>query len=332
MGSILVSGGTGFIGSHTCAVLLNEGYSLIAADNFSNSSPKVLDALRRLTGRDFRFYEADVTNAGCVEKIFAENDIDGVIHFAAHKAVGESVANPLKYYSNNINASIVLARACCEHGVRKFVFSSSATVYGFGNPPFAEDMPPVFAANPYGMTKVICERILTDTANANKDFSVILLRYFNPVGAHESGMIGEMPGGVPNNLMPYITQVAKGKLKELRIFGDDYDTPDGTCIRDYIHVMDLAEGHTAALKNAPEGVSVYNLGTGRGTSVLELVRAFEAANGIKIPYTIVGRRAGDIAVSYASADKAQKFLGWKAKRTINDMCRDAWNFEKNYGE
>ncbi|MDO4559967.1 MAG: UDP-glucose 4-epimerase GalE [bacterium] len=329
MTKILVTGGAGFIGSHTCVALLEAGYSVIIADDFSNSKPQTLERIRKITGRDFAFYEADVTESAAVSRIFGENKIDGVIHFAGFKAVGESVEKPLAYYYNNLVSTIELAKACVTHGVGHFVFSSSATVYGDNKAPFVETMPLLPATNPYGETKVISEKILSDTAAANPGFSVALLRYFNPVGAHESGLIGEAPNGIPNNLMPYITKVAKGELKELRVFGDDYETPDGTGVRDYIHVMDLAEGHVAALKKMNQGVSVYNLGTGKGTSVLELVTAFERANGQKIPYRITPRRAGDIAVCYAETEKAERELDWKAKRTVEDMCRDAWRFEAN---
>jgi len=328
--NILVTGGAGFIGSHTCVTLLDGGYSVVIADDFSNSGPRSLDAIRAITGRDFLFYEVDVAEAAAVEKIFGENKIDGVIHFAGFKAVGESVEKPLEYYRNNLLSTIELARACAAHGVPKFVFSSSATVYGGGEPPFLESAPLMPATNPYGETKAVCEKILTDAARANKGLSVSLLRYFNPVGAHESGLLGEAPNGVPNNLMPYITKVAKGELKELRIFGGDYDTADGTGVRDYIHVMDLAEGHVAALKKAPAGVSVYNLGSGVGTSVLQLVAAFERVNSVKIARRMAPRRHGDIAACWADAGKAERELGWKTRRTIEDMCRDAWRFEKGF--
>lgn len=327
--NILVTGGAGFIGSHTVVALQQAGYDVIVADNFSNSKPSVLENIKKITGKDFKFYEADVTDTASVEKIFAENKIDGVIHFAGYKAVGESVELPLKYYSNNLQSTIVLAEACIKHGCSKFVFSSSATVYGDNDIPFVETMALKPTTNPYGETKAINERILTDTAKANKGFSVTLLRYFNPVGAHESGLIGEDPQGIPNNLMPYIAKVAEGTLKELSIFGNDYPTRDGTCIRDYIHVMDLAEGHVAALAKMPQGVSVYNLGTGKGTSVLELVTAFEKANNLTIPKKFAPRRAGDLAEYYADTAKALRELGWKTKRTVEDMCRDAWRFEEN---
>lgn len=327
--NILVTGGAGFIGSHTVVALQQAGYDVIVADNFSNSKPSVLENIKKITGKDFKFYEADVTDDTSVEKIFAENKIDGVIHFAGYKAVGESVELPLKYYSNNLQSTIVLAEACIKHGCSKFVFSSSATVYGDNDIPFVETMVLKPTTNPYGETKAINERILTDTAKANKGFNVTLLRYFNPVGAHESGLIGEDPQGIPNNLMPYIAKVAKGTLKELSIFGNDYPTRDGTCIRDYIHVMDLAEGHVAALAKMPQGVSVYNLGTGKGTSVIELVTAFEKANNLTIPKKFAPRRAGDLAEYYADAAKALRELGWNTKRTVEDMCKDAWRFEEN---
>ncbi|MBQ0054813.1 MAG: UDP-glucose 4-epimerase GalE [Synergistaceae bacterium] len=326
---ILVTGGAGFIGSHTVVALQQAGYDVIVADNFSNSKPSVLENIKKITGKDFKFYEADVTDDTSVEKIFAENKIDGVIHFAGYKAVGESVELPLKYYSNNLQSTVVLAEACIKHGCNKFVFSSSATVYGDNDIPFVETMVLKPTTNPYGETKAINERILTDTAKANKGFSVTLLRYFNPVGAHESGLIGEDPQGIPNNLMPYIAKVAKETLKELSIFGNDYPTRDGTCIRDYIHVMDLAEGHVAALAKMSQGVSVYNLGTGKGTSVIELVTAFEKANNLTIPKKFAPRRAGDLAEYYADAAKALRELGWKTKHTVEDMCRDAWRFEEN---
>lgn len=326
---ILVTGGAGFIGSHTVVALQQAGYDVIVADNFSNSKPSVLENIKKITGKDFKFYEADVTDDTSVEKIFAENKIDGVIHFAGYKAVGESVELPLKYYSNNLQSTVVLAEACIKHGCNKFVFSSSATVYGDNDIPFVETMVLKPTTNPYGETKAINERILTDTAKANKGFNVTLLRYFNPVGAHESGLIGENPQGIPNNLMPYIAKVAKGTLKELSIFGNDYPTRDGTCIRDYIHVMDLAEGHVAALAKMPQGVSVYNLGTGKGTSVIELVTAFEKANNLTIPKKFAPRRAGDLAEYYADAAKALRELGWNTKRTVEDMCKDAWRFEEN---
>ena len=327
--NILVTGGAGYIGSHTCVTLLEAGYKVIVADNLSNSRIESINRVKEITGKDIIFYPIDVTDISKVEEIFKNHALSGVIHFAGFKAVGESVNKPLQYYYNNILSTIVLTETCLKYGVKKFVFSSSATVYGNNKVPFVESMELMPTTNPYGETKVISERILKDVAKANPDFSVSLLRYFNPIGAHESGLIGEVPNGIPNNLMPYITQVAKGKLKKLFIYGDDYPTMDGTGVRDYIHVMDLAEGHVAALEKLSPGVHIYNLGTGKGTSVLQLKDAFERVNGVKIPYEIVGRRPGDIAECYADVTKAEKELGWKAKRSIEDMVRDAWNFEKN---
>ncbi len=330
--NILVTGGTGYIGSHTCVALLEAGHSVIVVDNLCNSKVETIDKVRQITNKEVTFYQIDVTDEQAVEDIFSNYQIDGVIHFAGLKAVGESVEKPLGYYYNNIVSTMVLAKVCQKYGVRRIVFSSSATVYGDNTVPFIETMDLLPTTNPYGETKAMSERILMDIAKANPAFSVSLLRYFNPVGAHESGLIGEAPNGIPNNLMPYVTQVAKGKLEKLRVFGNDYPTVDGTGVRDYIHVMDLAEGHVAALDNLTEGVHIYNLGTGQGTSVLELVRAFEEANGIEVPYEIVDRRLGDIASCYADASKAKRELGWTAKRDIIVMCRDAWRFEKNYKE
>lgn len=330
--SILVTGGAGYIGSHTSIALLKAGYSVIIADNFCNSRPVMIQKIEQLAGKKIMFYEVDVTNEQAVNQIFIHHQIDGIVHFAGLKSVGESVKKPLEYYYNNILSTLVLAKACQKYGVNKFVFSSSATVYGDNKVPFVETMDLLPTTNPYGETKAMSERILTDFGKANPNFSVSLLRYFNPVGAHESGLIGEAPNGIPNNLMPYITQVAKGKLERLRIFGNDYPTVDGTGVRDYIHVMDLAEGHVAALEHLTQGVHIYNLGTGKGTSVLELVKAFEDANGISIPYEIVDRRPGDIAECYADGSKAKRELGWEAKRDIVTMCRDAWRFEMYYEE
>ncbi len=327
---ILVTGGAGYIGSHTCVELLNNNHTVIIADNLCNSKAETIDRIKEITDRDVIFYKVDVTDEKAVDSILSTHPIDGVIHFAGLKAVEESVEKPLQYYYNNTVSTMVLAKTCLKYGVNKFVFSSSATVYGENKVPFVETMALLPATNPYGETKAISERILTDTAKANPKFSVSLLRYFNPIGAHESGLIGEAPRGIPNNLMPYITQVAKGKLKKLKIFGNDYPTIDGTGVRDYIHVVDLAEGHVAAIEKLTEGVHIYNLGTGQGTSVLQLVHAFEEVNGIKVPYEIVGRRPGDIAECYADASKAERELGWEAKRGIKEMVRDAWNFEKNY--
>ncbi|OAT80980.1 UDP-glucose 4-epimerase GalE [Bacillus sp. MKU004] len=328
--NILVTGGAGYIGSHTCIALLEAGHSVIIADNLCNSKRETIVKVKDITAKEVIFYEIDVTDEGAMDSIFRDNKIDGIIHFAGLKAVGESVEKPLYYYYNNIVSTMVLAKACHKYNVNRFVFSSSATVYGDNKVPFTETMDLLPTTNPYGETKAMSERILTDIAKVNPGFSVALLRYFNPVGAHEGGLIGEAPNGIPNNLMPYVTQVAKGKLEKLRVFGNDYPTIDGTGVRDYIHVLDLAEGHVAALDNLKEGAHVYNLGTGQGTSVLELVKAFEEANGIEVPYEIVDRRPGDIASCYADASKAKRELGWAAKRDIISMCRDSWRFEKNY--
>ena len=327
---ILITGGAGYIGSHTCVALLEAGYEVVVADNLCNSRAETIERIEEISGKKVSFYQIDVTKEQLVEEVFAQHDFSGVIHFAGLKAVGESVEKPLEYYYNNTVSTMVLAKMCQKYGVDRFVFSSSATVYGENKVPFVETMPLLPATNPYGATKAISERILTDVAKANPNWSVALLRYFNPVGAHESGLIGEVPTGIPNNLMPYITQVAKGKLPKLRVYGNDYPTVDGTGVRDYIHVMDLAEGHVVALEKLTSGVHIYNLGTGQGTSVLQLVQAFTEATGIEIPYEIVDRRPGDIAVCYADVSKAERELGWKARRSIVDMCRDAWNFEKNF--
>lgn len=328
--NILVTGGTGYIGSHTCVALLEAGYKVIVADNLCNSKIEVLDKIKEITNKEITFYKIDVTDENAVDKIFSNHLIDGVIHFAGFKAVGESVEKPLSYYYNNTVSTMTLAKVCLKYGVNRFVFSSSATVYGENQAPFVEDMQLLPTTNPYGETKAISERILCDVAKANSDFSVSLLRYFNPVGAHESGLIGEAPNGIPNNLMPYITQVVKGKLAKLNVFGGDYPTIDGTGVRDYIHVMDLAEGHVVAFDKLRNGVQIYNLGTGKGTTVLQLIHAFEEANNVKVPYEIVGRRPGDIAVCYADVSKAERELGWTAKRNLLDMCRDAWHFEQKY--
>ncbi|SDY66411.1 UDP-galactose 4-epimerase [Proteiniborus ethanoligenes] len=327
--NILVTGGLGFIGSHTTIELIKNNHSVIIADNLINSKIEVLDKLSIITGIKPTFYQIDVTNEAKLEEIFVKHKIDGVIHFAGLKAVGESVSKPLEYYYSNLVSTMLLSKMCVKYGVNKFVFSSSATVYGEQEPPLKEDMELKKTTNPYGETKAMSERILTDTAKANDDFSVSLLRYFNPVGAHESGLIGEDPNGIPNNLMPFVTKVAKGQLEKLSVFGNDYDTIDGTGVRDYIHVVDLAKGHVKAIENLEKGVNIYNLGTGRGTSVLELVNAFMKVNDINVPYEIVGRRPGDIATCYADASKAEKELGWKAELGIEEMVRDAWKFEQN---
>ena len=328
--NILVTGGTGYIGSHTCVALLQAGYTVIVADNLCNSKVETIDKIKKITGKEVTFHKIDVTDEVAVEKVFSNHRLDGVIHFAGLKAVGESVEKPLAYYNNNLVSTMVLSKMCLKYGVNKFVFSSSATVYGENEVPFVETMELLPTTNPYGETKAMSERILIDVVKANPEFSVSLLRYFNPVGAHESGLIGEAPNGFPNNLMPYVSKVAKGELEKLSVFGNDYDTVDGTGVRDYIHVMDLADGHVVALDNLSNGVHIYNLGTGQGTSVLQLVKAFEEANDIEIPYEIVDRRLGDIASCYADASKAKKELGWTAERGIVEMCRDSWRFEKGY--
>ena len=327
---ILVAGGAGYIGSHTCLVLLEAGHEVVVADNLCNSKVESLKRVERLTGKSIRFYQVDVTDADALEKIFQEQKIDGVIHFAGLKAVGESVEQPIRYYYNNVVSTMTLCNVMEKYHVNKFVFSSSATVYGDNQIPFVETMDLLPTTNPYGETKVMSERILTDFTKVHPDWSVALLRYFNPIGAHPSGTIGEDPQGIPNNLMPYVTQVASGKRDHLRVWGNDYPTVDGTGVRDYIHVMDLAEGHVKALEKLCEekGVLIYNLGTGHGVSVLELVHAFENVNHLKIPYEICDRRAGDIAEFYADASKAAREMGWKATRNIEDMCKDAWNWQK----
>ena len=331
---ILVTGGAGYIGSHACVELLNAGYNIVVLDNFYNSDPEVLARIRELTGREFTFYEADIRDETKIKQLFTEHAIDAVMHFAGLKAVGESVAKPLAYYETNIGGSLTLCRVMQEAGCKRLVFSSSATVYGMNNPvPYKEEFP-TSATNPYGSTKVMIERILQDICAAEPDWSVALLRYFNPIGAHKSGLIGENPSGIPNNLLPYVAQVASGKLKELTVFGDDYSTPDGTGVRDYIHVVDLAEGHIAALRYCMEhtGIEAVNLGTGSGTSVLEIVRAFEQACGRKIPYRIAGRRPGDIAECYADTHKAKDLYGYTAQRGVQEMCEDTWRFaKKQYG-
>jgi len=326
--NILVTGGAGYIGSNTCAALLKNGYDVIIADNFCNSKPEVLDALEWVTGRRPVLYPVDIRDAAAMDRIFSENSIDAVMHFAGYKAVGESVKEPLKYYQNNLLGTVTVLEAMRKHGCKRFVFSSSATVYGPKNPiPYTEDMPRS-AANPYGSTKIMIEEMLEDICRADEEWSAVLLRYFNPIGSHESGYLGDDPNGIPNNLMPYIARVAAGELKELHVFGNDYDTVDGTGVRDYIHVADLAEGHICALEYAFEhrGAEAVNLGTGCGTSVLQLVNCFEKVNGIKVPYVIDARRTGDLPEFYADAAKAERLFGWKAQRGIEEMCRDAWNY------
>ena len=327
----LVTGGLGFIGSHTVVELINNDHEVVIADNLINSKLEVLDKIYEITGVKPNFFQIDVTDEAKVKDIFLNHKLDGVIHFAGLKAVGESVSKPLEYYYNNLVSTMVLSKLCLEYKVNKFVFSSSATVYGEQESPLNEGMELKRTTNPYGETKAMSERILMDTANANDGFSVCLLRYFYPVGAHESGLIGENPNGIPNNLMPYITKVAKKELKKLNIFGDDYNTVDGTGVRDYIHVVDLAKGHVKAIEKLASGVEIYNLGTGKGTSVLELVNAFMKVNNVDIPYEIVGRRAGDIATCYADTNKAMSDLGWRAEKDIEDMVRDSWRFEGGVG-
>ena len=329
---ILVTGGAGYIGSHTCLELLNQGHEVVVFDNLSNSSEESLRRVKKLTGKDIVFYKADMLDRDALESIFEKEKIDAVIHFAGLKAVGESVAKPLEYYYNNITGTLVLCDVMRKHGVKKIIFSSSATVYG--DPafvPITEDCPKGQCTNPYGQTKSMLEQILTDIQKADPEWTVILLRYFNPVGAHESGMIGEDPAGIPNNLTPYITQVAVGKLKEVGVFGDDYDTPDGTGVRDYIHVVDLAIGHVKALDKLMEdnAVRIYNLGTGHGYSVLDMIKAFSKACGKEIPYVIKPRRPGDIATCYADPALAKKELGWEAERGLEEMCEDGWRWQSN---
>ena len=331
MKKILVTGGAGYIGSHTVVELVAAGYEAIIVDDLSNGSVQVLDRLKSITGREISFYQGSVADKGFMNRVFEENHIDAVIHFAAYKAVGESVQEPLKYYENNVGGTIALLEVMKENKVDHIIFSSSATVYGMNNiSPLTEDLP-TSATNPYGYTKLMMEQILTDLARAHSDWSVTNLRYFNPIGAHESGMIGEAPNGIPNNLMPYITQVAVGKLQELSVFGNDYDTHDSTGVRDYIHVVDLAKGHVLALKHNLEnkGVAVFNLGTGIGYSVLDMVKAFENVNGVKFPYVIKNRRPGDVATCYADASKANDILGWKAEKTLQDMMRDSWRWQSS---
>lgn len=329
--SVLVTGGAGYIGSHTVVELLNEGYEVVIVDNFSNSKPEVLNRIKKITEKDFTFYEADLLDKNAINTIFEKEKIDSVIHFAGFKAVGESVEKPLMYYHNNITGTLLLLEVMKENDVKNIVFSSSATVYGMNNPsPLLENMA-TSATNPYGYTKVMIEQILRDVYVSDNEWNIALLRYFNPIGAHESGLIGEDPSGIPNNLMPYITQVAVGKLTQLSVFGDDYDTPDGTGVRDYIHVVDLAKGHLKALESFSnnKGVGTYNLGTGVGYSVLDLVTNFQKANGVEIPYRIVGRRAGDIGTCYADANLAKQVLGWSAEKSLEDMCSDSWKWQSN---
>lgn len=330
--NILLTGGAGFIGSHTIVELFNAGHDVVVVDNLCNSKAEVMDKVKEITGRIVPFYEADVRDKNAMNKIFEENKIDAVIHFAGLKAVGESVAKPLEYYENNMGNTFTLIEVMRQHGCKNIIFSSSATVYG--DPaiiPITEECPKGQCTNPYGKTKSMLEDVLSDVQKADPEWNVVLLRYFNPIGAHKSGLIGENPNGIPNNLMPYITQTAIGIREELGVFGNDYDTHDGTGVRDYIHVCDLATGHVAALQAIERkcGLAVYNLGTGHGYSVLDVVNAFEKANGLKVPYSIKPRRPGDVATCYCNPEKAKRELGWEAKYGIEDMCRDSWNFQKN---
>lgn len=328
--AVLLPGGAGYIGSHTAVELLNSGKEIVIIDNFSNSKPEVLDSIKKITGKDFKFYEMDYRDKEKLEKVFTENDIEAVMNFAGYKAVGESVQKPLEYYDNNIQGALSLLETMKKHNVKKFIFSSSATVYG--DPkiiPITEECKTGGTTNPYGTTKLFIEQILKDTYNSDNTWDICILRYFNPVGAHESGLIGEEPQGIPNNLMPYVVRVAAGILPELSVFGNDYPTKDGTGVRDYIHVVDLAKGHVLALnklEKEQKGLYIYNLGTGTGYSVLDMVKAFEKATNKKVAYKIAPRREGDIATCYAEPKKAEKELGWKADKTLEDMCKDSWNY------
>ena len=328
---VLLAGGTGFIGSHTAIEILNAGHSIVIVDDLSNSSVDVVDKITEITGKEVKFYKGDVSDKDLMRRVFENEDIDCVVHFAGHKAVGESVEKPLKYYRNNLDTTLTILETMAEYGCKNIVFSSSATVYGASEDiPFIETAPRQECTSPYGWTKYMIEQILMDASVADKDLSVVLLRYFNPIGAHESGLIGERPQGVPNNLMPYITQVAAGIREKLYVFGDDYPTHDGTGVRDFIHVVDLAKGHVCAINYCLEnkGCEVFNLGTGNGYSVLDLVKTFEEVNDIEIPYEVTNRRSGDIATCYAEPGKAKEILGWTAEKSLEDMCRDAWNWEK----
>lgn len=333
MATILVTGGAGYIGSHTCVELLNAGYEVVVVDNLCNSCKESLNRVEEITGKHVTFYEVDLLDQPALDQVFEKETVDAVIHFAGLKAVGESVYKPLEYYHNNITGTLILCDVMRQHGVKSIVFSSSATVYG--DPafvPITEECPMGEITNPYGRTKGMLEQILTDLHTADPEWKVMLLRYFNPIGAHETGRIGENPKGIPNNLLPYVTQVAVGKLECLGVFGNDYDTPDGTCVRDYIHVVDLADGHVKALAKMDQdqgGVWIYNLGTGTGYSVLDVIHAFEEANDLKINYTFKDRRAGDIPACYADPARAEKELGWKAKHDIKGMCQDSWRWQKN---
>ena len=331
--AILLPGGAGFIGSHTAVELLNAGKEIIIIDNFSNSKPEVLDSIKKITGKEFKFYEMDYANKQKLEKVFQENQIEAVLNFAGYKAVGESVQKPIEYYTNNISGCLVLLDVMRKYGVKKFIFSSSATVYGEPEKiPLTEECKTGGTTNPYGTTKLFIEQILQDLYKSDNSWDIAILRYFNPVGAHESGLIGEEPQGIPNNLMPYIVRVASGQLEQLSVFGNDYDTHDGTGVRDYIHVVDLAKGHLKALEKLEKeekGIYIYNLGTGTGYSVLDMVKAFEKATEKKVKYKIVERRPGDVAICYSEPTKAKKELGWEATKTLKDMCKDSWRYIEN---
>lgn len=333
MKKILVTGGAGYIGSHTCVELLNAGKEIVIIDDFSNSKPAALDAIKKITGKDFKFYEINYLDREALEKVFEENEIEAVLNFAGFKAVGESVQKPLEYYENNISGAIILLETMKKYNVKKFVFSSSATVYGDPEViPITEECKIGGTTNPYGTTKLFIEHILQDLYISDNTWDIAILRYFNPIGAHESGLIGEDPQGIPNNLMPYITRVAAGKLQELSIFGNDYNTKDGTGVRDYIHVVDLAKGHLLALNKLEKegsGIYIYNLGTGTGYSVLDIVETFKKVNNVDVPYKIAPRREGDIAMCYSDPTKAKEELGFVCEKTLEDMCRDGWNFQKN---
>ena len=328
--AILLPGGAGYIGSHTAVELLNSGKEIVIIDNFSNSKAEVLEKIKKITGKDFKFYEMDYRDKEKLEKVFTENNIEAVLNFAGYKAVGESVQKPIEYYDNNINGALALLEVMKKHNVKKFIFSSSATVYGDPEViPITEECKTGGTTNPYGTTKLFIEQILKDTYASDNTWDICILRYFNPVGAHESGLIGEEPQGIPNNLMPYVVRVAAGILPQLSVFGNDYNTPDGTGVRDYIHVVDLAKGHVLALNKLEKenkGLFIYNLGTGTGYSVLDMVKAFEKATGKEVPYKIAPRRSGDIATCYANPKKAKEELGWEATKTLEDMCRDSWNY------
>ena len=330
--NVLVTGGAGYIGSHTCVELLECGYGVVVVDNLCNSNPESLRRVKEITGKDVKFYEGDVRDEALMRKIFAENEIGCVIHFAGLKAVGESVSMPWEYYDNNLNSTLVLTKVMKEVGMKNIIFSSSATVYTAGNEmPLKEDSVTGHCTNPYGWTKYMTEQILSGMAHADKEWGIVLLRYFNPIGAHISGRIGEDPRGIPNNLMPYISQVAVGRREKLSVFGNDYDTHDVTGVRDYIHVVDLAKGHVAAVKYvlSNPGCEVFNLGTGTGYSVLDMVKSFESVNGVAVPYVITERRPGDLATCYADPAKSAEVLGWKAEKNLDDMCRDTWRWQKN---